>query len=528
MPRVGEIVAGKYRLDGLIGQGAFASVWAATNVNLDRPVALKILTEAQARKKTTVARFLKEAKLCATPIHPVIVTVQDIGQTEEGLPFLVMELLQGHTLDRILRKKGPLPWSMVLEVARAVLEGLAAAHERDIIHRDIKPSNLFLLRSAELGPQVRLLDLGLARDLTDDNRLTHTGQVVGTANYLPPETLLDEQPKGGTKRGDVFALGMVMFVSLTGRFPFIAERIGAHPAAEVYARAEFYKSRRPLHGPRLYEPSVPGPLDELVQRALSIETSSRFRDAGEMLAALDEVVERLASFAPRESFTGGESLKQTSIDAVEPILDGELEDESEQRLRAAMAWEALLDFTSVRDSLPPPELGSLAGAAPDRVSRPSDHASRPSDRASRPSHRASRPSLRLKKGVKKRLQLVFVGAGAGALVGVMVLALLTGLILWWRGRALVDGEGDAAVIEGGDSSFIELVGLPPGARVRLDGREVIGTTLERHLGAPGLLEIEAPGYSSLRLRLDERSGSILDVGQRLSRSRDAAAELRSE
>ena len=108
MTHQGQLVGGKYRLDRVIGQGSFATVWAAINTMIDREVALKILSDAPARKKSIVARFINEAKLCANAIHPVIVSVEDIGQTDEGIPYLVMELLEGNSLHQVLKERGSL------------------------------------------------------------------------------------------------------------------------------------------------------------------------------------------------------------------------------------------------------------------------------------------------------------------------------------------------------------------------------------------------------------------------------------
>jgi serine/threonine-protein kinase len=514
----GQVVGGKYRLDRLVGQGAFATVWAATNTNLERKVALKILADAPARKASTVERFLKEARICATPIHPVIVGVQDLGQTEAGTPYLVMELLEGHTLDRLLRRKGALPWGMVVELSRFVIEGLAAAHERGIIHRDVKPSNLFLVRDRCLGPPVRILDLGLARDLSDDKRLTRTGQVVGTANFLPPETLLDEAPKGGSKAGDVFAVGMVMFAALTGRFPFSAGSAKSNPTAEVLARARFYKTREPLPGPRDYDSSIPSALDRVVREALAVDPTARYADCGAMRDALAAAVVDLVA---RESGEGlRASLAATRFEPRWPEV-GECGEDAAAGASPS-AWHTLLDFASadpqpalastrpilfvddsettvpdaarralsVGDSevtVPEaPRPGNVArsgapstpgGVGPTRSTAPSAP-SRPSAGSAAP---ARRSRLRAKVG------LVLVGAALGAVASLAVLGAVAGWLALDRAPAAPAGGAGASTA--GDVVEMELRGVPPGAAVRLDGVNVGAGVLRGVAGRTATLEV---------------------------------------
>lgn len=291
MPQSGQVIAGKYVLERVIGEGAFATVWLATHTPTTRKVAIKILAHAPAKKPSVVARFLKEAKFLSQPLHPTVIKIEDLGQTSEGLPFQVMEYLDGFSLEGVLRIKKVLPWAMAVEIATFVLQGLAAAHDNDIIHRDIKPANIFLVRSKGAGPPVRLLDLGLARDLGEDKRLTMTGQVVGTANYIPPEVLLDEvdeKSKGGTKAGDIFAVGMVLYVSIAGRYPFEITEYATTPMAEVMARAQFYKSRIPLPGPGGYDPLLPETVNAVIKRALSLDPADRYQNAADMLLALEQ------------------------------------------------------------------------------------------------------------------------------------------------------------------------------------------------------------------------------------------------
>lgn len=530
MLQPGQVIGGTYRLEGAIGHGAFATVWAASNTLTDQQVALKILADAPARRPTVVARFFKEARICATPIHPTVVTVKDMGQTDEGLPYLVMELLIGHTLDQLLRSKGSLPWAMCVEVMQHVLSGLSAAHQRDIIHRDIKPSNIFLVETACSGPPVRVLDLGLARDLSDDKRLTRTGQVVGTANYLSPETLLDEQPKGGTKSGDVFAAGMVMFVSLTGRFPFLTAAQAATPAAEVFARASFYKSRAPLPGPFDFDSTVPMPLDRVVRQALNVDCSQRYADAPDMLADLEKAAQEILPSSDREDFS--ESLAKTCLGLPSYLADADLIQSGEAEVVAPFAGLGL-------DCVQSPSLAKTSAAFPIKmVGSPvppaldfgGEHGPQDSPRpsaSSRPSMpgRASGPSLpgssRPSWIRRSRVGLSLVGIAVGTLMGAMILG---GIVVW---RLMVKQPAVIATQPTGHASTkinatiprqlveMELQGLPEGASVLLDDKRVEGTVIRGHAGSSSILAVESPLFEPLRFELTFAAGKSLDVAPRL-------------
>lgn len=531
MLQPGQVIGGTYRLERAIGYGAFATVWAATNTLTEQPVALKILADVPAKRPTVVARFFKEARICATPIHPTVVTVKDMGQTDEGIPYIAMELLIGHTLDQVLRAKGSLPWAMCVEVMQHVLAGLSAAHQRDIIHRDIKPSNIFLVETSCSGPPVRVLDLGLARDLADDKRLTRTGQVVGTANYLPPETLLDEQPKGGTKSGDVFAAGMVLFVALTGRFPFLTTGQAATPVAEVFARASFYKSRAPLPGPLDFDSTLPVSLDRVVRKALNVDRSQRYADAPNMLADLEKATQEILPGSDRGELT--ENLAQTCLGLPSNLADADLIESGEAEVVAPFeglgfdcAPSPSLAKTSVAYPIQvvgvspvPPEIEVVGAQGPHDSPRPSA-SSRPSmpSRASAPSlPGSSRPSWIRRSPVG----LSLVGIVVGTLMGAMILG---GIVVW---RLVVRPQAVIVTQPSGHASTkahatiprplveMELQGVPEGASVRLDDQQIEGTAIRGPLGSRAVLFVESASYEPLRFELTFSPGKNLDVAAHL-------------
>jgi serine/threonine-protein kinase len=283
---IGQTIGGKYRLETLLGRGGFASVFAARNVLIDRPVALKILHSTFSQDAIVVQRFLREAKLACRPIHPTILRVEDLGQTETGEPYLVMDLLEGQNLNLEVHRKGRMSVARAMSIATYLLDGLSAAHALGIIHRDVKPANIFLVRPGFPDPPVRILDLGMAKDPKDQHMLTVSGDVIGTPTYLAPEILLGSKHEVWTPAVDVFAAGMVIFLMLTGRLP-IEKAKDEQGYDALLNRILFYKSVGRLKGPADICPDVPAPIDAVVRQALAIDPSRRYADARELLTALD-------------------------------------------------------------------------------------------------------------------------------------------------------------------------------------------------------------------------------------------------
>jgi serine/threonine-protein kinase len=223
----GRIIAAKYRLNRPIGSGGMAEVWSATNVTTDKEFAIKFLNADVMKSKEAAARFLKEGKVSARINHPNVIDVLDMGQTEDGRLFMVMELLTGVTLEVALRRQTP-PMTLsefafvMVEVARA----LAAAHRAGVVHRDLKPTNIFLHKD-KAGAAVKLLDFGVSKFLEEDRDagLTVAGTVLGSPLYMSPE-----QARGDVAidhRSDIFSYGAIMFEALTGFRPFDAPNFNA-------------------------------------------------------------------------------------------------------------------------------------------------------------------------------------------------------------------------------------------------------------------------------------------------------------
>ncbi|WP_437950152.1 serine/threonine-protein kinase [Sorangium sp. So ce296] len=273
--RVGAVLNGAWRLDALIGLGGMAAVYAATHRGGQR-VAIKLLHPARARDKVDRARFLREKAIVNTVNHPGVAAVLADDVTEDGSPFLVMELLEGETLlQRWKAQKGPLPPAEVLALSEQILEVLAAAHENGVVHRDLKPDNIFLTR--EHG--VKILDFGIARLRVPSSQTSLAGlRAMGTPAYMPPEQararwdLVDA-------RTDIWALGATMFSLLTNRYVQDAPTVN-----ELF----FLRMTCPIPSLARIQPSMHPAVVRVVDRALEFSQADRWPDARSMLAAVRE------------------------------------------------------------------------------------------------------------------------------------------------------------------------------------------------------------------------------------------------
>ena len=276
-PRIGQVVGGRFRIVAPLGEGGLAIVYRAEHVELARPVAVKVLHGSFEEHAEARARFAREAQALAALSHPHVVSLIDFG-FEHDSPYLVMELLEGESLDVTLAREGPLDVSRAVSFTRQMLRALAYAHSRDLLHRDIKPGNVFL-QNIQGETHVKVLDFGLAKFLERESRggaLTRMGQIAGTPAYMAPE-----QAGAGEvdRRADLYATAVVLFEMLTGECPFEGKS-AAVLRAKLTTVAPSVRSLRP---------ELPPELEAFLARALSRDPAQRFRDATRMLEALDAI-----------------------------------------------------------------------------------------------------------------------------------------------------------------------------------------------------------------------------------------------
>jgi len=268
------ILSGRYEIGERLGSGGMSSVHQATDLILERTVAVKILAEHLSDDERFVARFRREALAVAKLIHPNIVQVYDTG-IDDGRHYIVMEYVQGRSGAQILQRHGPLDAETTAEIGAQACAGLDYAHRRGIIHRDVKPGNLMIVGGPVGGGEMtmKLTDFGIARAV-EQTRITQVGSVVGTAAYLSPEQVRGEEATPAT---DVYALGVVLYQFLTGRLPYEGSTL-----AELAVRQQ---NEKPLP-PSTYNDEVPETLGAAVLRALEGDPNRRYASASELAGGL--------------------------------------------------------------------------------------------------------------------------------------------------------------------------------------------------------------------------------------------------
>ena len=266
------LLGGRYAVGEMIGTGGMADVYIAQDERLARKVAVKILRSDLAKDPSFVARFRKEAFAAAGLNHPGIVAVYDSG--EDPAPYIVMELISGHTLRELIHRGERIPLDRALEIGEGILAALEYSHERGIVHRDIKPANIMI---TDMG-DVKVMDFGIARAMDDFGAtLTSTWNIVGTAQYLSPEQAMGDTADA---RSDIYSTGCLLFEVLTGRPPFT----GDTPVSIAYQHVS-----GELPKPSSIQPTLPGDIDVLLSVALAKKSHDRYQSAGLMLDDLHRV-----------------------------------------------------------------------------------------------------------------------------------------------------------------------------------------------------------------------------------------------
>lgn len=290
---VGHTIDAKYRLDAELGVGGMGAVYRATRLLIGDIVVIKIILPEHVSDQKSIQRFQREAQATALLKHPNAVAIYDFGTTSEGLVYLVMELVEGHSLRQIIREQGPLAPQAASVVINQVCAALEEAHRRNIIHRDLKPDNIIVTTTTG-GLLVKVLDFGLAKLLdpeTTASNLTQTGTVMGTPYYMSPEQFLGEPLDS---RSDIYSLGVVLYEMLTGAVPFSSPT----PTAVVVQHVN--QAPPPL---RQRDASIPPAVEAVVLRALEKRREARQQTAFALAQELSAAIKG-ESVYPQSSTVG--------------------------------------------------------------------------------------------------------------------------------------------------------------------------------------------------------------------------------
>lgn len=286
-PLIGTTIAGRYVIERVIGEGGMATVYGATHKLVDRPCAVKVMNAQMATDATVRERFRREAKSAQSLAHPNVIEIFDQGETPDGTPYIVMELLTGKTLAEIIEKSGKLPMQRAIPAMIQIARGIARAHDLGVVHRDLKPENIFVTARPDGSDLVKILDFGIARS-RGDSRLTNAGELFGTPQYLAPERIVGGEAGPSV---DLYALGVIFFEMTTGKLPFEA----SDPTSFLI---KHMKERPPL--PRSLEPRIPEKLEALVVQLLEKDPKARPVDAHRIEQDLTVLAQSLGIAVPRE------------------------------------------------------------------------------------------------------------------------------------------------------------------------------------------------------------------------------------
>ncbi len=361
---VGALLANKYRVERVLGQGGMGYVVEARHITLDERVALKFLLPEYAKHPEASARFLREARAAVKIKSEHVARVSDVGTLDSGAPYMVMEYLDGADLAQTLQRSGVLQVDDALDYILQASEAIAEAHTHGIVHRDLKPANLFLAKRPDGSPLVKVLDFGISKVMGGggDHALTKTTAAMGSALYMSPEQM--QETRGVDQRTDVYSMGIALFELLAGRQPFYAETL-PQLCAEVLTGVPTPMSA--------YRPDVPPELAARLEKAYERDKNKRYQSISEFAMALSPFAsERSRASIERLARMGG--LAQPARNnhassgirfpvATSPIVVSSPSPSSPNTSSVAMAVTAATDElprSAIVEQMPPiPDLGPL-------------------------------------------------------------------------------------------------------------------------------------------------------------------------
>lgn len=307
--KIGQVLGGSYKILRALDQGAMGSVFVAEHLRLKKQVAIKILATHLRENENAHARFVREAEIVSQLHHPHIVQIYDFDATEDGCPYLVMELIDGTPLDTYLQAHGPLAISTTVSIALQCASALHLAHKLSVVHRDLKPANV-LVQSVNGSEFIKILDFGIGKMLGSPFRTRLTGEfdILGTPQYMAPEQALGKTAQTDA-RGDQYSLAILLYECLTGRVPYEGDRV-----SEILYRV-IHEQAPP---PSRFRSQIPPALDKAVLLALQKNPEDRYPTIGAFANALEKAVKGLdATPLAQPSITPSSRVRSRG-----PALDG--------------------------------------------------------------------------------------------------------------------------------------------------------------------------------------------------------------
>ncbi len=300
---LGSVIADRYHITKKLGEGGMGAVYLGEHVKMGRKSAIKVITKSMSSDAEAIARFNREAANAAQINHPNVCGIYDFGETSEGLIYLAMEFIEGEALTALLEREGALSPKRAGSILRQAAEALQAAHDLGIVHRDLKPDNIMIARDRDGSDLVKVVDFGIAKAMGGDSeqKVTKTGLVVGTPEYMSPEQLSGDQLNG---KSDTYSLGLVFFRMLTGILPFQAES-----SQEIMIKRLTDDPIRLVDA--LPNTNFPAPLQAAIDRALQRMPADRYEKASQFGHDVSVAVGELTDVAPKFDTSAATQVFQT-------------------------------------------------------------------------------------------------------------------------------------------------------------------------------------------------------------------------
>jgi serine/threonine-protein kinase len=291
---VGSIIADRYHVLRKLGEGGMGTVFLAEHVKMGRKSAVKVMNPGMKHDADAISRFNREASNASKINHPNVCAVYDFGETSEGMIYLAMEFIEGPPLTKVIEEQGALPPLRAAEIARQVADALGVAHDMGIVHRDLKPDNIMLTKNRDGSDCAKVVDFGIAKAANNEaQKVTKTGLVVGTPEYMSPEQLSGDKLDG---RSDIYALGLVTFNMLTGKLPFPAETLQESMIMRLTDRPKQLAEMKS-------DVAWPTELQTVIDRALERSVDARYQTSGEFGRDLLGAVKVIRESTATKQFT---------------------------------------------------------------------------------------------------------------------------------------------------------------------------------------------------------------------------------